>query len=515
MKPLVLTCLDTDDFNHSVFLHGLDREGFSYELLMNEERPRTAFTRVPYAALIIFKRFNYERLDRALKQAAESLRTTGGKPDRIIACGPSIPAKEERDLRRWGASKVIQPSAWQAKEILDRVLAALFGGFADVAATPQSGSGSQQEGPPTYIECKVPYKGKTQTRKIIGATNLMQEVFAEIKFYSNSPETILITGESGTGKELVAAAIHSVKSANENRRYVTINIAEISEELLPNELFGHSRGAFTGAGEERKGLLAEAGNGTVFIDEIGDLDLENQARLLRVLTNREIRPVGAEHERRVPFDARLIFATHQSLEARCARRKFRMDLYWRITEGHTIRLRPLRERKGDLELLAKEFFNEWFEERRDQPNIFRLGQGDYDKIIDLCVTQNFPGNLRSLRGVLNGCFNRSLKEDRQFNIQQLITEMEIERVLSQQSIQTGDSSEAMCAVAFDSSKESLETFRERALREYCSAVFKTSNKDIALALEVAKTSKKTFYKYLPKSDLRRKRTIKNDPQDEV
>lgn len=327
-----------------------------------------------------------------------------------------------------------------------------------------------------YMECWVPFKAANAKRKIIGATKVMRELFADVEFYNSLPDPILIRGETGTGKELVAAAIHSPNTPSK-ARYITINIAEITPSLLPNELFGHSREAFTDARGERRGLLAEAGYGTVFIDEIGDLDKDNQARLLRVFSNLEIRPVGATHEKRVPLNARLIFATHQLLEEKCAKNEFRHDLYRRITEGHTIHLRPLRERKGDMELLAKEFFNEWRVERKEHKNVFTLQQSDYDKIVDLCVKHEFSGNLRSLRGVLRGCFSLSLK-DKKFNIAHLKLEFDIDQNLMEKSIirsnEVISSDTGMHSVPFDPDIDTFEEFLTRARLIYYTEVFKAA-----------------------------------------
>lgn len=195
---------------------------------------------------------------------------------------------------------------------------------------------------------------------------------------------VLLLGETGTGKEVVASAIHR---ANPRGQLVPIDCGSLVGTLMESELFGHVKGAFTGAASDRKGLVELADGGTAFFDEIGDLPLDMQVKLLRLLQEREFRPVGSLHWHKV--DLRIIAATHRDLKAEIARGRFREDLYYRLNV-FTIKLPPLRERMSDLPLLADHFLNEarlqglpWF-------NIPR-------EVMDALMLYDWPGNVRELK----------------------------------------------------------------------------------------------------------------------
>lgn len=491
--PIILTFLDDGGLKREEIEHKLKEEGFKPQPLPAREQPTDSRAGVPFAAVLVFRHFDETRVDKALKSSCDYISKRGADVSRVICCNEEMLPPDEHILREWGATKVVHPADWKEVDVADRVLAALFGGFSTSVDGDLSGAGEKP-----YMECWVPFKGTSVPRRIIGATKVMRELFDDIELYSGlSPDPVLIRGDTGTGKELVAAAIHSPNKLSKSR-YITINIAELTPDLLPNELFGHSAGAFTGAGVQSRGLLAEAGKGTVFIDEIGDLDKENQARLLRVFSNLEVRPVGAAHEKRIPLNARLIFATHQLLEEKCARNEFRHDLYRRITEGHTINLRKLSERKGDLELLAKEFFNEWREERKTRQDIYSLQQSDYDKIVDLCVKHEFTGNVRALRGILRGCFSRSLK-DKKFDVKNLEFEIDVDlnamRKFVIKSDDVSSPSPATHSVSFNPAEDTFEDFLTRARTIYYTEVYRAAWGRVDVALQRADVGKKTFYKY--------------------
>ncbi len=191
----------------------------------------------------------------------------------------------------------------------------------------------------------------TSCGDLLGNSAAMREIFALVRKISSNRSTVLITGESGTGKEVVARSIHFTGDRASNP-FVPINCAAIPDTLLESELFGHVRGAFTGANTNKKGLLEEAAGGTVFLDEIGDIDLSLQAKLLRVLQDGEVRPVGSNTSSRI--DIRVIAATNQELRERIGAGKFRKDLFYRLNVI-PIRIPPLRERPEDIRILAEEF----------------------------------------------------------------------------------------------------------------------------------------------------------------
>ncbi|WP_018718807.1 sigma-54-dependent transcriptional regulator [Arhodomonas aquaeolei] len=225
---------------------------------------------------------------------------------------------------------------------------------------------------------------------IVGDSEAMQAVFRRIGKVAPTDTTVLILGESGTGKELVARALHE-RSTRKEAALVAVNCAAIPESLIEAELFGHEKGAFTGAEGRRRGLVESADGGTLFLDEIGELPLAAQARLLRVLQEGEIRRVGSDRSSRV--DIRLVAATHRDLEAMVADGTFREDLYFRI-QVMEIRLPPLRERSEDIPALAR-FLLEKACRRLNRPPM-RLS----DDALGAIRNYQWPGNVRELENAI-------------------------------------------------------------------------------------------------------------------
>ncbi len=225
--------------------------------------------------------------------------------------------------------------------------------------------------------------------EILGAAPAMQEVFRAIGRLSQSHATVLITGESGTGKELVAAALHR-HSPRAARPFIAINTAAIPKDLLESELFGHERGAFTGATATRRGRFEQAEGGTLFLDEIGDMPAELQTRLLRVLSDGQFYRVGGHTP--MTANVRVIAATHQALEERVKEHLFREDLFHRL---NVIRLRlpSLRERREDIPLLARHFLAKSAQELKVEPK--RLS----DAALTFLSQQDFAGNVRQLENL--------------------------------------------------------------------------------------------------------------------
>ncbi len=227
------------------------------------------------------------------------------------------------------------------------------------------------------------------TPEILGQAPAMQEVFRAIGRLSQSHATVMITGESGTGKELVASALHR-HSPRAAKPFIAINTAAIPKELLESELFGHERGAFTGAQSMRRGRFEQAEGGTLFLDEIGDMPPELQTRLLRVLSDGHFYRVGGHQP--IKASVRVIAATHQDLETRVKQGLFREDLFHRL---NVIRLRlpPLRERREDIPLLAKYFLQKSARELGVEAK--RLSEA----ALKYLCTQDFPGNVRQLENL--------------------------------------------------------------------------------------------------------------------
>jgi two-component system nitrogen regulation response regulator GlnG len=228
-----------------------------------------------------------------------------------------------------------------------------------------------------------------QSPEMLGHAPAMQEVFRAIGRLSQSSVTVLITGESGTGKELVARALHR-HSARASKPFIAINTAAMPKDLLESELFGHERGSFTGAQQQRRGRFEQAEGGTLFLDEIGDMPAELQTRLLRVLSDGTFYRVGGHQQMKV--NVRVIAATHQNLEQRVREGTFREDLYHRL---NVIRLRlpSLRERSEDIPLLAKHFLAASARQLGVEPK--RLS----DEALAALARLEFPGNVRQIENL--------------------------------------------------------------------------------------------------------------------
>jgi two-component system nitrogen regulation response regulator GlnG len=228
-----------------------------------------------------------------------------------------------------------------------------------------------------------------QTPEIIGEAPAMQEVFRAIGRLSRSNITVLINGESGTGKELVARALHR-HSPRSNKPFIALNMAAIPKDLLESELFGHERGAFTGAQTSRQGRFEQADGGTLFLDEIGDMPQELQTRLLRVLAEGEFYRVGGHTPTRV--NVRVIAATHQDLEQRVREGLFREDLFHRLNVIR-VHLPPLRQRREDIPLLMLHFLKMAAKELEVEPKVLRPDVEEYLAKLD------WPGNVRQLENL--------------------------------------------------------------------------------------------------------------------
>jgi two-component system, NtrC family, response regulator AtoC len=229
-----------------------------------------------------------------------------------------------------------------------------------------------------------------QLGKIIGRSAAMLEVYKTVARVAPTKSTVLILGESGTGKELIARAIHQ-HSPRANRPFVAVDCGALTETILESEIFGHVRGAFTGALADKKGVFEEAQGGTCFLDEIGGISANMQARLLRVLQEHEIRRVGGKDW--VTVDVRVVAATNQNLEEAVSRGEFRQDLYYRLNVV-AILLPPLRERVEDIPLLARHFLQHYSQESGKSITVIS------DKAMELLCAYSWPGNIRELENAV-------------------------------------------------------------------------------------------------------------------
>ncbi|MEJ2725210.1 MAG: sigma-54 dependent transcriptional regulator, partial [Deltaproteobacteria bacterium] len=224
---------------------------------------------------------------------------------------------------------------------------------------------------------------------IVTCSPAMRSIFQYIEAISTSPRPVLITGETGVGKELVARAVHAL--SGRKGRFIPVNVAGLDDNVFADTLFGHKKGAFTGADQARSGLLEQASGGSLFLDEIGDLHAASQVKLLRLLQDGEFFPLGSDVPKR--SDARVVVATNQNLEALEASGNFRKDLYYRLCDHH-IHIPPLRERLEDLPLLVEHFLekaSKTLDKKKPTPP---------DELVTLLSTYDFPGNIRELESML-------------------------------------------------------------------------------------------------------------------
>jgi DNA-binding NtrC family response regulator len=290
-------------------------------------------------------------------------------------------------------------------------------------------------------------RGDARTRyEMVGESAAMRRLFAEIEKVAPTRGRVLITGESGTGKELVARALHRLSTRAE-RPFVKVNCAAIPTELIESELFGHERGAFTGATTRKKGLFEVAHTGTLFLDEIGDMSPSAQAKVLRALQSGEINRVGGEQT--IAVDVRVVAATNKDLGVAVAAGQFREDLFFRLNVV-ALRVPSLRERREDIPHLARAFLAEFCAENGMRPKPFE------PDVLEALAERDWPGNVRELRNVVE---RMAILSDDSITLDDL-PELPRRDVLAEQRTALPD------VVGGDTSRETLRQYRERAERQY-------------------------------------------------
>jgi two-component system response regulator PilR (NtrC family) len=240
------------------------------------------------------------------------------------------------------------------------------------------------------VELRAQLQGRFHLESIVGKSAAMQRTFELVKKVAPAKTSVLISGESGTGKELVARALHRL-SPRSDAPFIAVNCGAIPESLLESELFGHVKGAFTGAIADRPGLFASAHNGTLFLDEIGELGAQMQVKLLRVLQERKVKRVGGTTEEE--FDVRVLAASNRDLEAEVERGAFRRDLYYRLNVIQLL-LPPLRQRREDIPLLAEHFL------RKHAASLGRTFTGIEPEAMTVLHDYDYPGNVRELENLI-------------------------------------------------------------------------------------------------------------------
>lgn len=293
-----------------------------------------------------------------------------------------------------------------------------------------------------------------ENKMLIGQSVPIQQLKTTLKKIARSQAPVFITGESGTGKEVVANLVHRLSNRNEGP-FIAINCGAIPSELMESELFGHKKGSFTGATQDKQGLIQSAHGGSLFLDEIADLPLNMQVKLLHAVQEKRIRPLGSDTE--IDVDFRVISASHQDLEALVQQGRFRQDLFFRIHVMDLV-LPPLRDRGNDILLLAEHFIQRVSQEWRISPKYLT------DKAKILLLEQYYPGNVRELRNIIERAM--TLSDDKSISIQHLQSPP-----LKQFSIQTEEivqTSEYISEKTLNTHKlpaEGLELYLEKIEKE--------------------------------------------------
>lgn len=376
------------------------------------------------------------------------LRGLLGEDRKLILCMP-MPL-ERAALLELGADEIINPASMSVSPIAERILGQLIS------------SGLIQP---------------NNCGSLRGATKEMREVYRHIETLAPLDDPLLILGETGTGKELVAREVHL--RASRPDVYIAVNCAELNPELLGSELFGHEKGAFTNAIQSRRGLLAEAGKGTIFLDEIGDLDLQAQAKLLRVLEEKKIRRIGANRWEEIT--SRILLATNRNLEEDCQTGRFRADLYERI-RGFTIHLPPLRTRKADIPLLVEYFIDSYAEEYK---RTLKLPAGAVDSLF----RYDWPGNVRELRSAVR---KAAAYADSDGTISSLIL---------QESTRRRKASQPDNTVAFNPRTDTWRDVLKIAQAAYFKSLLVEARGNRDVAIKLSGLSKSQFYEKLKESKL--------------
>ncbi|HUF72993.1 MAG TPA: sigma 54-interacting transcriptional regulator [Gammaproteobacteria bacterium] len=313
----------------------------------------------------------------------------------------------------------------------------------------------------------VPRSDEEWSSEIITRSPAVGACLQQARMVAGTDTRVLITGESGTGKELLARAIHRASSRRDGP-FVAINCSAMAENLLESELFGHEKGAFTGAHRSHQGLFQAAEGGTLLLDEIGDMPVRLQVKLLRVLQEQQIRRVGSTDA--IPVNARVLSATNQDLSDQMIAGRFREDLYYRLNVVH-IRLPALRERREDVPLLVEHFLKQHAEETRGERKVYA------PEAVELLVANHWPGNVRQL-----------------YNTVRQNVALSPTRVISPEQVRSALGEQANALPSFSQA-------REEFTRNYLSQLLQVTEGNVSQAARLAKRNRTDFYKLLGRHQL--------------
>jgi len=303
--------------------------------------------------------------------------------------------------------------------------------------------------------------------EIITRNQAMQELLAQAKMVAATDARVLLNGETGTGKELLARAIHRA-SARRDKPFVAINCSAMAENLLESELFGHEKGSFTGATQSHDGLFQSANGGTLLLDEIGDMPMRLQVKLLRVLQEHQVRPVGSS--KAIDIDVRVISATHRNLQEMMREGDFREDLYYRLNVVN-MSLPSLNDRREDIPLLVSHFLQEIAKEADQERKVYA------PEAVELLVAAEWPGNIRQL-----------------FNVVRQNVALSRSPVISGELVQTSLGEHAGALASFSEA-------RNEFTRNYLSQILQITSGNVSQAARLAKRNRTDFYKLLARHDL--------------
>lgn len=422
---------------------------------------------------------------RTAESGADALRVLASESVDVVLCDLKMPDMDGLDVLR--ACKRLQPGAefvlMTAFASVGTAVEALRLGAYDYLTKPFEPDAARAVVLRALGRVRLapaePTDGVEVLPGMMARTRGMQELAALVKRVADSDATALVLGETGTGKERVARALHQL-SPRAARRFVAVNCAAIPAELLETELFGHAKGAFTGAIRDRAGLFEEAHGGTLFLDEVGDMRLSLQAKLTRVLEDKVVRRVGESHERKV--NVRLVAATHRNLEAMVKSEAFREDLWYRLNVA-LVRIPPLRERKDDIEVLAQHFLRERAEQAQG-----RTIEGLTPHALEALRAYDWPGNVRQLRSAIErACL---ICQGQRLDAKDLPPE-----VLAHGGAIDGQGLAAMSWAA------ALERGRAEVARTYLEGVLLRFDGQIAEAAAHAGVERESFYRLLRKYDV--------------
>ena len=445
-----VTLLATED----TLLKEIDSHLRSERLSLITIRINPAVHTGPYESGTVFLILQEQELVRT-GELTKRVRDGLGDDDVLVLCIPR--PGNSADLLQMGANGIITPATKSPRHIAERILSQLI--LTGTVVTNNYG-------------------------ELRGGTATMRELYFHIEKLSPQREPVLIRGETGTGKELVAQELGKGRS----KIMIPVNCAELQTELLGSELFGHEKGAFTGAVQMRKGLIAAAASGTIFLDEIGDLESHAQAALLRVLEDKKVRRIGANQSDEI--NTRFVFATNRNLEEDCQTGRFRPDLFERI-RGITLGVAPLRERKADIPLLVEHFVQKY----NDENDTHLTVPAD---ACDCLFRYDWPGNVRELKAAVT---KAAIYADERGEISSII----LADATRARPVVTPRNS-----IEFDPSRDSWRAVHKRAQSIYFKAILAEAGGRKDIAINISGLSRGHFFATLKEIDQHQKGEDNND-----